>query len=191
MISKPSKYLEVYVFDFSFYPQEFDNGEPSDPKKRVSQSSSDLTSEICRHFPELSDEIRYATVPRSQKGEDVTPQTPPPSPEKKVEATTPEEEFETEQRPSAVNGEDNAAEPDEDNEKSPVFESDGAASTDRTVPVTTRLNRRRAGSLRSIRKRLSVQRRSTIGLGDNRNFSDDSEELQNEVMILNSSKLFF
>ena len=73
-------------------------------------------------------------------------------------------------------------EPEDDTEKCPVFENDGASSTDRAPTVTTRINRRRAGSLKSIRKRLSVQRRSTIGLGDNRNFSDDSEDLQNEVI---------
>ena len=73
-------------------------------------------------------------------------------------------------------------EPEDDAEKSPVFENDGVSSADRAAPVTTRINRRRAGSLRSIRKRLSVQRRSTIGMGDKReNYSDDSEDPQNEV----------
>ena len=104
---------------------------------------------------------------------------------KTAEASTPEEGPENEDEPSVVNGEENAVGPEDDGEKSPVFENDGVSSTDRAPPVATRINRRRTGSLRSIRKRLSVQRRSTIGPGDNRNFSDDSEDLQNEVVIQN------
>jgi hypothetical protein len=104
---------------------------------------------------------------------------------KTAEASTPEEGPETEDEPSVVNGEENAVEPEDDAEKSPVFENDGVSSTDRPPPVNTRLSRRRAGSLKSIRKRLSVQRRSTIGLGDNRNLSDESEDMQNEVIAQN------
>ncbi|CAB3980876.1 unconventional myosin-IXa-like [Paramuricea clavata] len=161
--------------------QEYDSGESSDKAKRTSQSSSDLTSEICRHFPELSDEIRYATVPRSQKDEEkLSPRTSQSS--TRVEPSTPEEAPGTEHEPAVVNGEENAVEPEDDAEKSPVFENDGVASADRAAPVTTRINRRRTGSLRSIRKRLSVQRRSTIGMGDKReNYSDESEDPQNEV----------
>ena len=135
---------------------------------------------MCRHFPELSDEIRYATVPRSQKEDERSPRTSESSP-KKVEATTPEEGPETEDEPCVVNGDKNTVEPEDDVDKSPVFENDGLPSADRQPPVNTRLSRRRAGSLKSIRKRLSVQRRSTIGVGDNKHFSDDSEELPSEV----------
>ena len=144
-----------------------------------------MTSEICRHFPELSDEIKFATVPRSQKEEEeeekLSPRT---SQSSTVEATTPEEGPETENEPSVVNGEENTAEPEDDTDKPPVFENDDASSADRAAPVTTRINRRRTGSLRSIRKRLSVQRRSTIGVGDNRNFSD--EDIQTEVCSLDN-----
>lgn len=118
-------------------------------------------------------------MPRSQKEEEeeekLSTRT---SQSSTVEATSPEEGPEPENEPSVVNGEENAVEPEDDTDKPPVFENDDASSADRAAPVNTRINRRRTGSLRSIRKRLSVQRRSTIGLGDSRNFSDESEDLQ-------------
>ena len=117
-------------------------------------------------------------MPCSQKEDEEEKVSPGTSQSSEVEATTPEEGTETEKEPSAVNGEENAVEPEDDTDKTLVFENDDASSADRAAPVTTRINRRRAGSLRSIRKRLSVQRRSTIGVGDNRNFSDESEDLQ-------------
>ena len=58
-----------------------------------------------------------------------------------------------------------------------MFESDGRRSTgERTQAVNTRFPRKRTGSFRSIRKRLSVQRRSTFGIGDSRPDDEHSNE---------------
>lgn len=142
---------------------------------------------MVRHFPELSDKIRYATVPRSQKDEGRMSPPASQSPTRTVDSSTPEKEAETEEGPWVVNGVKDTVE--DDSEKAAVFENDGGASADQPAPVTTRINRRRASSLRSIRKRLSVQRRSTIGVGDNRNLSDDNEDVQNEVIIFSGAGL--
>ena len=86
------------------------------------------------------------------------------------ETDAPEQEAPEEEQPSVVeNGCEGTGRVEEDNESTPVFENDGPRSSgERTQAVTTRFARKRTGSFRSIRKRLSVQRRSTFGIGDSR-----------------------
>ena len=149
--------------------------------KRTSKSSTDLTSEICRQFPELEEEIKFATVPRRSKS---SSDDHPRSPQSLEDEGAPE--FEKQAVQIVVNGCEVVDKSEESHEKS-VFEHDGSTASERTVQPH-RLNRRRTGSLKSIRKRLSiardVQRRSTIGIGDNRGSPEDVDDTTNDAAVM-------
>ena len=148
---------------------------------RQAMSSTDLTSEICRQFPELEEEIKYATVPRYHRDEGRISPLCSQSPE---ETDKLEQESGNDDDLVVINGCESVERSEEDSAKSVTFGSDGSlSSTGRTAPVNPRLNRRRTGSLKSIRKRLSVQRRSTIGSGENRSSSDDIDDTSNEQLF--------
>ncbi|XP_046849566.1 unconventional myosin-IXa-like isoform X3 [Xenia sp. Carnegie-2017] len=147
--------------------QEFD-------RESSGKQSSDLASEICRHFPELTDEMRSVGDVESPIDESNSARTSQSS-AKISEVSTPEDKLETEVETLLINGEENDG-GHLDNTESTVFHiTDDNSPADRNVPVP-RMTRKRAGSFKNLRKRLSgVQRRSTIGIGEKT--SDEPEEI--------------
>lgn len=97
------------------------------------------------------------------------------------DVSTPEDKLETEGETLFINGEENDG-GHLDNTESTVFRgTDDNSPADRNVPVP-RMTRKRAGSFKNLRKRLSgVQRRSTIGIGEKT--ADEPEEIPVEVDI--------